>query len=393
MNDQCGVRRGQVVYGCDGVRLGRVFHCDVTGFVVEKGIVFPEDYPVFYDEVLSADGDEVRLCVSSDALVREAEAEPWDPARDPEGTDSGIDLEPLRAGMAEVDEAQVRLRALEAGLAEEVPLREGGWASRARLVRALRAGELPVAGPTAARELSAEEQRELASLASAVAELESRISQEVEDYERGGACECPDALAERELRAAAALAARLQRRLTAAARRAGGVGARAGRRDRRSGASEGRPGTGRIDYARSAPEAVAALRRVETYVRGSGLERPLLELVRLRASQLNGCRPCTELHGEVARRLGVDAPQLEALAAWPESPLFTERERAALAWTDAVTRVGAAAVVEEVYQKARDHFGERGLVDLTMAIVAINGWNRLAVAFESELGAYRHAVT
>ena len=128
-------------------------------------------------------------------------------------------------------------------------------------------------------------------------------------------------------------------------------------------------------------------------MRRSGLEPPLLELVRLRASQLNGCEPCTELHGEVARRTGVDEPRLEALKAWPGSSVFTERERAALAWTEAVTRVAGARVEDETYQQARAQFGERGLVDLTMAVVAINGWNRLAVAFESGLGAYRHALT
>ncbi len=100
-----------------------------------------------------------------------------------------------------------------------------------------------------------------------------------------------------------------------------------------------------------------------------------------------------ELHGSLARQRGTTGERLEALPEWQTSPLFTERERAALAWSEAVTRIPAARVDEDVYRRAREHFGERGLIDLTLAVVAINGWNRLAVAFESELGAYRVALT
>ena len=404
MTDRYGARQGQIVYGSDGVRLGRVFHCDDFGFVVVKGIVFREDYPVFYDEVLSAEGDEVRLRFPSSALVREEDAEPWDPPRDPVGSAGGVDLEPLRAGMAEIDEVQERLLAIEAGLVEAVARSSyGGWAAWARIARQLRGGEPANAAPAVARAAHADELGEHALRGSAIAELEHHIAEEVEDYERGAACASPDALSEA---AAAVAAARLQRRLVAAARRrAGAIPARAGGAVLRTGRDGvprprdgvprpvGRSTTGRIDYARSAPDALAPLRRLETYVRRSGLEPPLLELVRLLASRLNGCAPCVELHGGLARRRGITGERLEALAKWQASPLFTERERAALAWSEAVTRIPAARVEEDVYRRAREQFGERGLIDLTMAVVAINGWNRLAVAFESGLGAYRVALT
>ncbi|WP_235969384.1 carboxymuconolactone decarboxylase family protein [Anaeromyxobacter diazotrophicus] len=389
MADRRGVRRGQVVYGSDGVHLGRVFHCEAAGFVVERGLVFAEDYPVFYDEVGTVEGEEVRLRIPSHALVREEEAERWDPPRDPVGSAGGTDLEPLRAGMAEVEEDLLHLSALEAGLVVEVPRRGAGWAVRARLAR-----PQPSGAPAGARGQAVPAGAEEAprNAAAAAMELERRIAEEVEDFEREGGCALPGALGERELRAAAALAARLKRRLDAAARRGVALLRRG------AGASGGEPAAAaeppaprRADYARTAPGALAALRRLETYVRRSDLEPPLLELVRLRVSQLNGCGPCVELHAAAARRRGVDDERLRELEAWRESDRFAERERAALEWTEAVTRVGAARVDDALYQRAREHLGERGLVDLTMAVVAINAWNRLAVAFEPGLGAYGHA--
>ncbi len=145
----------------------------------------------------------------------------------------------------------------------------------------------------------------------------------------------------------------------------------------------------RIDVDKVAPGAVQAMRELEEYVRSSGLERPLLELVKLRASQMNGCAYCVDMHTKDARALGETEQRLYAVTVWQEAPFFTERERAALAWTEAVTCVGYTHVPDDVYQKARQHFGEKELVDLTMAVIAINGWNRLAVSFRKEAGTYQ----
>jgi AhpD family alkylhydroperoxidase len=132
----------------------------------------------------------------------------------------------------------------------------------------------------------------------------------------------------------------------------------------------------RISYKEIAPSAYQAMLGLERYVGESGLEHSLLELVRTRASQLNGCAFCLDMHGETPQRLLV-------LSAWRDAPFYTERERAALAWTEAVTQLGPSGVPDELYRTTRQKFDERQLVDLTMAIVAINGWNRLAIAFHS----------
>ena len=136
----------------------------------------------------------------------------------------------------------------------------------------------------------------------------------------------------------------------------------------------------RIDYRNVAPGAARAMLGVEEYVRQCGLERPLLELVKLRASEINGCAYCVDMHTKDARAAGESEQRLYAVAVWQEAPFFSARERAALAWTEAVTEVGTGHVPDDVYQLARKHFSEKELVDLTMAIVAINGWIRLAVS-------------
>lgn len=151
----------------------------------------------------------------------------------------------------------------------------------------------------------------------------------------------------------------------------------------------GVPVESRIKYTEVAPEAVAALTKVETYVRRSGLERPLLELVKMRASQINGCAYCLDMHSKDARADGETEQRLYALSAWEEAPFYTERERAALAWTEAVTLVSQGHVPDEVYEQARGQFSEKELVDLTMAVIAINGWNRLAITFRAEAGTYQ----
>jgi AhpD family alkylhydroperoxidase len=145
----------------------------------------------------------------------------------------------------------------------------------------------------------------------------------------------------------------------------------------------------RIDFPKAAPGAYMAMRGLEAYVRQSGLEPTLLELVKTRASQLNGCAYCIDMHTKDARAHGETEQRLYALPAWRETPFFSERERAALAWTEAVTLVADAPIDEDDYADVRDHFDEKSLVDLTLAIVAINGWNRLSIAFATVPGSYR----
>ncbi len=147
----------------------------------------------------------------------------------------------------------------------------------------------------------------------------------------------------------------------------------------------------RIAYSQVAPGAVAAMRGLESYVRQSGLEPLLLELIKVRASQLNGCAYCLDMHTKDARAAGETEQRLYALAAWRETPFFTARERAALAWAEDVTLLSRGPVTDEVYREARRHFGEKELVDLTMAVIAINGWNRLTVPFRRVPGTYRAA--
>lgn len=145
----------------------------------------------------------------------------------------------------------------------------------------------------------------------------------------------------------------------------------------------------RLDYRKVSPEGLAAFGRLETYVRGSGLETSLLELVRTRASQINGCAYCLDMHTKDARAEGETEQRLYALSAWRETPFFSGRERAALAFTEAVTRIADAHVGDEVYADAVRHFDDKELADLMLAIVAINGWNRLAITFQNTVGDYR----
>lgn len=147
----------------------------------------------------------------------------------------------------------------------------------------------------------------------------------------------------------------------------------------------------RIEYRKIAPEAMRALGAVERYARDSNLEPALLELVRLRASMINGCAYCVDMHTKDARVGGESEQRLYAVSVWREAPFFSARERAALAWTDAVTQVSIGHVPDEVYRIAREHFSERELVDLTMAIIAINCWNRLAISFRTLAGTYEPA--
>jgi AhpD family alkylhydroperoxidase len=136
----------------------------------------------------------------------------------------------------------------------------------------------------------------------------------------------------------------------------------------------------RLDAMKVSPGAYKALAGLQAYVDQSGLERSLLELVKIRASQINGCAYCLVMHTNEARARGESDERMHLLNAWHEAPVFSERERAALAWVEAVTLVAAGHVPDAVYQEARRHFSEKEIVDLTMAAVAINSWNRVAIA-------------
>lgn len=144
----------------------------------------------------------------------------------------------------------------------------------------------------------------------------------------------------------------------------------------------------RLDYGRTLPSALKAMGGLEHAVRESTLEPDLLELVRMRASQLNGCAYCLDMHSKDARARGVSEQRLHVLAAWREAPFYSARERAALAWCEALTLLPETGAPDAVYAQAREQFDEKELVALTLAIVAINGWNRLAVGFRSAVGDY-----
>jgi AhpD family alkylhydroperoxidase len=145
----------------------------------------------------------------------------------------------------------------------------------------------------------------------------------------------------------------------------------------------------RLHAEKAAPGAVRALYGVHVYLKDCGLEEKLLHLVYLRASQLNGCAFCTDMHWKDARAAGYPEQTLSLVTAWREAPFFDERERAALEWTEAVTFVAQGHVPDEVYRIAREQFGEAELVNLTLAVGAINSWNRLAIAFRKEAGGYQ----
>src|ERR687896_789234 len=146
----------------------------------------------------------------------------------------------------------------------------------------------------------------------------------------------------------------------------------------------------RIDFAKVLlAKATQALGPVAKYVKNCGLDHRLLQLVEMRTSQLNACAYCIDMHSKDARAAGETEQRLYLLDAWHETPLYTERERAALEWTEAVTLVADGHVPDEVFAAARDHFSEEELVNLTIAIIATNGWNRLNIAFRPEVGDYR----
>lgn len=144
----------------------------------------------------------------------------------------------------------------------------------------------------------------------------------------------------------------------------------------------------RLNYQTVAPGALKGMLELEKYVRSSGLEHSLYHLIKTRASQINGCAYCLDMHTKDARKAGETEQRLYTLSAWRETPFFTERERAALAWTEAMTLISQNDMSDELYQHVSEHFTEQEIMAMTMAIIAINGWNRLAISFKSEPGSY-----
>lgn len=149
----------------------------------------------------------------------------------------------------------------------------------------------------------------------------------------------------------------------------------------------------RLDYTQASPEAYKAMVHVEGVVRRSGLDASLLELIKIRASQMNGCAFCIDMHTKDARAKGETEQRIYALNAWRETPFFTDKERAALAWTEAITNIQQGHAPDAVYQELSAHFSEAERVDLTLAITTINAWNRIAIGFRTVPGSYQPAAT
>ena len=145
----------------------------------------------------------------------------------------------------------------------------------------------------------------------------------------------------------------------------------------------------RLHYTKVSPGAYHAMLGLEKYLHECGLEAPLLHLIKLRTSQINGCAYCLDMHWKDLRAIGESEQRLYGLDAWEESPYYTDRERAALAWAEAVTRVADGHVPDDVYERVRPHFTEKELADLTVAVATINAWNRLAIAGRTTPGTYQ----
>ena len=147
----------------------------------------------------------------------------------------------------------------------------------------------------------------------------------------------------------------------------------------------------RLDLSKAPAGAYQAMAALDGYVKKSGFDPRLLNLVRMRASQINGCAYCLDMHSKGARAEGETEQRLYALNAWRETPFYSERERAALAWTEALTLVSETHAPDDVYEEMRKHFSSEEQVLLTSAIVAINGWNRIAIGFRAVPGSYQPA--
>ena len=145
----------------------------------------------------------------------------------------------------------------------------------------------------------------------------------------------------------------------------------------------------RLNPYKASPKGYQAMAALQQFVDSCGLERPLLELVKMRASQINGCAYCLDMHSKDARALGEREQRIYLLDAWREAPFYTDRERAALEWTEAVTLVASSRVGDDVYERVKPHFTAEELANLTLAIATINSWNRLSIAFRAIPGTYK----
>lgn len=145
----------------------------------------------------------------------------------------------------------------------------------------------------------------------------------------------------------------------------------------------------RLNYATASPNALQAMLGLEKHLHGCGLEEKLIHLVKLRISQMNGCAYCIDMHWKDLRALGEDEQRLYGLDAWREAPYYTDRERAALAWAEGLTRITRGHVPDALFEEARRFFDETQLTDLTLVVATINAWNRFAIAFRTPAGAYQ----
>lgn len=145
----------------------------------------------------------------------------------------------------------------------------------------------------------------------------------------------------------------------------------------------------RIDYNTVDPKATEAMMKVEAYVLRSGLDRGLLHLIKMRASQINGCGFCLDMHSKDARAAGETEQRLYVLPDWREASFYTERERAALLWTEALTNIQDGHASDEVYEEVRKQFSEEEMIPLTLAITTINAWNRIAISMRADIGSYQ----
>lgn len=145
----------------------------------------------------------------------------------------------------------------------------------------------------------------------------------------------------------------------------------------------------RIAYAKLAPEGIRTLASLDRYLTTSGLDRSLLHLIKVRASQINGCSYCIDMHTKEARADGETEQRLYALSAWRETPFFTPRERAALAWTETLTLISTHGVPDQAFNTVSEEFTEKEIVDLALAVSAINAWNRVAISFQPTVGSYK----
>jgi AhpD family alkylhydroperoxidase len=144
----------------------------------------------------------------------------------------------------------------------------------------------------------------------------------------------------------------------------------------------------RLDYAEAAPQGYRAIAALDHYVEHCGLDPLLLTLVQMRASQLNGCSYCLDMHSKDARAMGESEQRLYALNAWRDAPFYTDRERAALQWTEEITLISQAHAPNVAYEDVRRHFNEEELVNLTLAVATVGAWNRLCIGFRSQAGSY-----